>query len=141
MKIKNISLMLVSIVSLMLFQNVFAGVAVIVNSKSSLASANQTEVVNLFLNKSKTLQGERLVPVDQSKGESTRTQFYETIVNKNESQLKAYWSRLIFTGKGLPPVEIGNDKMVLDRVANDPNAIGYVSSDKVNSSVKVLATF
>jgi len=141
MKIKNISLMLASVLSLMTYQTVFAGVAVIVNAKSSVSSANQTEIVNLFLNKSTALQGQRLVPVDQAKGQSARTQFYETVVNKNESQLKAYWSRLIFTGKGLPPVEIGNDKSVLDRVANDPNAIGYISSDKVNSSVKVLATF
>lgn len=141
MKIKNISLLLFSLLSLMLFQNSYAGVAVIVNPESSLVSVNQTEVVNLFLNKSNALQGERLVPVDQAKGQATRTLFYETVVNKNESQLKAYWSRLIFTGKGLPPVEIGNDKMVLDRIASDPNAIGYVSSDKVNGSVKVLATF
>lgn len=141
MNIKNISLVLVSIFGLMAFQSVFAGVAVIVNAKSSLSSANQTEVVNLFLNKSTSVQGERLVPVDQAKGQSARTVFYETVVNKNESQLKAYWSRLIFTGKGLPPVEVGNDKMVLERVANDPNAIGYISSDKVTSSVKVLATF
>lgn len=141
MNIKNISLVLVSIIGLMAYQSVFAGVAVIVNAKSSLSSANQTEVVNLFLNKSTSVQGERLVPVDQAKGQSARTVFYETVVNKNESQLKAYWSRLIFTGKGLPPVEVGNDKMVLERVASDPNAIGYVSSDKVTSSVKVLATF
>jgi ABC-type phosphate transport system substrate-binding protein len=141
MKIKNISLLLASIFSLMLAQSVLAGVSVVVNPNNSLDSANQTEVVNLFLNKSKTLQGERLTPVDQSKGQTARTEFYDVVVRKNESQLKAYWSRLIFTGKGLPPVEVGNDKSVLNRVAGDPNAIGYVSSDKVTSAVKVIATF
>lgn len=141
MKMKSISLMLLGLFSVLFFQNALAGVAVIVNSKSSLESVNQTEVVNLYLNKSKSLQGERLVPVDQAKGLATRAEFYQNVVNKSESQLRAYWSRLIFTGKGLPPVEIGNDAMVLDKIANDENAIGYVASDKVTSAVKVLATF
>ena len=138
---KKFNLIFVTVLSVFFFQSAMAGVAIVVNTNSKLESANQTEVINLFLNKSQTLQGERLVPVDQSKGQAARTEFYENVVNKNESQLKAYWSRLIFTGKGLPPAEIGNDKNVIDKVASDPNAIGYISSDKVNSSVKVLATF
>jgi len=141
MNIKNSGFLLFGLCSMMFFQTSFADVAVIVNPKSSLSSVNQTEVVNLFLSKSKTIQGERLEPIDQSKGESTRAQFYEKVLSKDESQMRAYWSRLIFSGKGLPPVEIGNDKMMLDKVASDVNAIGYVESSKVNASVKVLATF
>ena len=141
MKINKIIIILSTLAVLGFSQLSFAGISVIVNANSSLDAANKTEVVNLFLNKSKSLQGQRLTPVDQSKGQAARQQFYESVVRKNESQLKAYWSRLIFTGKGLPPAEIGNSKSVINRVANDPKAIGYISSDKVDSSVKVLATF
>ena len=141
MNIKNNCFLLLGLFSLMFFQAASADVAVIVNPKSPLSSVSQTEVVNLFLSKSKTIQGERLEPVDQAKGQATRAQFYEKVLGKDESQMRAYWSRLIFSGKGLPPVEIGNDKMMLDKVASDVNAIGYVDSSKVNASVKVLATF
>ncbi len=141
MNIKSLSIMFSVLLALSFSQMSFAGVSIIVNPNSGLDEASKTEVINLFLNKSKSLQGKRLTPLDQSKGQMARKDFYENVVRKNESQLKAYWSRLIFTGKGLPPAEIGNGKNVLDRVASDPNAIGYVSSDKVSDSVKVIATF
>lgn len=118
-----------------------AEVAIIVHPDSGLTEASKTEVVNIFLSKSKSLRGKKLTPYDLSKGQATRDMFYQNVVRKNESQLKAYWSRLIFTGKGLPPTAYESEQDIIDTVADDASAIGYVSSENVNGSVKVLATF
>ena len=54
--------------------------------------------------------------------------------------MKSYWSKQIFTGKGTPPKEVGNDASVLDLVANNKNAIGYVDAAQVSDGVKVVFT-
>jgi hypothetical protein len=62
-------------------------------------------------------------------------------VGKSSSQLNAYWSKLVFTGKGTPPEKLTTDQAVIDFVAANGNAIGYVDSAKVTDKVKVIATF
>jgi len=54
--------------------------------------------------------------------------------------MKAYWSRLVFTGKGKPPMSVGSASEMLSAVAADSSAIGYVDASQVNDSVKVVLT-
>lgn len=111
-----------------------AEVAVIVNPAAP-SEPNQAQVANLFLGKDKSLTG-----IDQKDWNPTKDKFYNTVTSKNESQLKSYWSSLIFTGKGQPLTTVDNDAAVVARVASDANAIGYVDSAAVNGQVKVLFT-
>lgn len=111
-----------------------AEVAVIVNPAAH-ASPTRAEVANLFLGKDKSLIG-----IDQKDWTPTKDIFYTAVTSKNESQLKAYWSSLIFTGKGQPLAAVDGDAAVVARVASDAKAIGYVDSAAVNDQVKVLFT-
>jgi len=63
------------------------------------------------------------------------------VLKKSASQLKAYWSKLLFTGKGTPPKEIGSDAEMVSLVASNPNMIGFVDAAAVNDSVKVVTRF
>ncbi|HVK99117.1 MAG TPA: hypothetical protein VM553_04860 [Dongiaceae bacterium] len=117
-----------------------AEVVVIVNAASPISSATADDIAKVFLGKANDLGGNDVVPVDQSEGSAVRTQFYEKVVQKNESQLTAYWSRLIFTGKGTPPKQVGKDADVVDSVATDEEAVGYVDSSAVAEGVKVIFT-
>ncbi|MBU2333398.1 MAG: phosphate ABC transporter substrate-binding protein [Gammaproteobacteria bacterium] len=111
-----------------------AEVAVIVNPGAAKAPS-QSEVANIFLGKDKSLKG-----VDQAGWNSAKEAFYAGVTSKNESQLKSYWSSLIFTGKGQPLPSVADDAAVVARVAAEADAIGYVDSAAVNDSVKVLFT-
>lgn len=42
-------------------------------------------------------------------------------------KLERLWSRLTFTGTGTPPHIVEHEQEMLDKVANTPGAIGYVS--------------
>ncbi len=79
-----------------------------------------------------------MLPIDQSEGANARHEFYRKIVNKSESQLKSYWSRLIFTGKGQAPQVVGSNDDVKSIISNNPNLIGYIDSSAVDASVKVI---
>lgn len=115
-----------------------AGVAVIVSANSTATPTSESDVIKLFLGKKKHIGSTSLVPVDQNLDSASRAAFYSTIVKKSDAQLKSYWSRLIFTGKGQAPQVIGTDADVKRMIASNPNLVGYIDESAVDSSVKVL---
>lgn len=115
-------------------------VVVIASSSSKISSASAEDIARLFLGKTKAVNGEKLTPVDQSKNSDVASSFYSNVVGKNASQLRAYWSKLVFTGKGKPPKELGSSADVLAAVAANPSLVGYIEASAVNDSVKVLMT-
>ncbi len=115
-----------------------AETAVIVNPANG-ASVTPDDVQRLFLGKIKNFPGGGdAVAFNLKEGNATREAFNQSVLSKNESQLKAYWSQLVFTGKGTPPKEAADDDEMKKWVAGNPNAIGYIDAGKVDGSVKVL---
>lgn len=117
-----------------------AEVVVIVNAASPISSATADDVAQVFLGKRSEIGGTTVVAVDQSEGNPSRAVFYDKVVEKSPSQLNAYWSRLIFTGKGNLPRQVGSDAEVAEAVADNEDAIGYVDSSAVVEGVKVIYT-
>ena len=115
--------------------SVLADVAVIVNPANSEALDANT-VSRLFLGKQKGL-----TPYNLPEGNAVRDEFDAKVLGKSSSQLKAYWSKLIFTGGGTPPKQLDDAAAVKAKVASDANAIGYIPADAVDSSVKVIKTW
>jgi hypothetical protein len=111
-----------------------AEVAVIVNAAAS-AAPSQSDVANIFLGKDTSLKG-----IDQKGWNPTKEKFYSTLTSKSESQLKSYWSALVFTGKGQPLQSVDDDASVVAMVGSEANLIGYVDKAAVNDKVKVLFT-
>jgi hypothetical protein len=52
--------------------------------------------------------------------------------------MKAYWSRIIFTGRGQPPKALPNGAEVKKRLVENPTAIGYIDATMVDASLRVL---
>jgi len=119
---------------------VFADVAVIVNPGSGISAASSGDVKSLFLGKSKKIAGKSVVAVEQKEGNSARATFNDKVLGKSGSQLKAYWTKLIFSGKGSPPKNLADDSAVKAHVAANAGAIGYIDSSKVDATVKVILT-
>lgn len=119
-----------------------AETAVIVSISNPNSAMDQTTVSKIFLGKAKSFpDGSQALPVDQDEGSAVRESFNSIVLGKSDSQLKSYWSRLIFTGKGTPPKQSGNDASVKQLVANSPNIIGYIDSSAVDATVKVVHKF
>ena len=117
----------------------FAQVAVVVNPKSPLASMTADQVSGIFLGKSNTLpSGGTALPTDLPDSAGTREIFYTKVTGKSTAQVKAAWSRLVFSGKATPPKELATSADVKKFVASNPDAIGYIEKSAVDSSVKVV---
>ena len=118
-----------------------AEIAVIVNPSND--SSLSTEDLNkLYLGKSKKFaNGQTAIPLDRKEGTDIRIKFLELAVGKAENQMKSYWSRLIFTGKGVPPKIVETDAEVKALVSRNPDAVGYIDAGSVDDTVKVVTTF
>lgn len=116
-----------------------ADVVAVVSAKSPLNALSKNQVADIFLGKTALLpDGVQAVPIDQAEGSAARDEFYVRFAGKSPAQLKAHWSKIIFTGRGQPPKEVLNSIEVKKRVAENPDAIGYIDQNLVDGSVRVL---
>lgn len=117
----------------------WAEVAVVVSSKSSVGNLTAAQAADIFLGKSSSFPGGgTAVPIDQSEGSAVRDEFYTKVTGKSAAQLKAYWSKIIFSGKGQPPKEVADSAAVKKQLAENPNAIGYIDKGAVDGTVKAV---
>jgi len=106
---------------------------IVVIGNVTAATMTKDEVSDLFLGKTQARK-----PLDQSSSAPIKAQFYQTVTGHDLAQIRALWSRLIFTGRGLPPKELPDAAAVKKAVAADLKAVGYIRKSEVDSSVKVI---
>ena len=117
-----------------------ADVVLVVSTASPLTSLRQSQVAGIFLGRPVELPGtSRPQPVDQREGNGARDAFYHEIINWTPAQMKAHWSRIIFTGRGQPPRQLADDAAVKQFLARNPAAIGYINSENLDDNVRVLS--
>lgn len=131
----------VLIAALLLASQTLADVAVIVHPGNNNV-LNKEEVQRIFLGKKKNFDdGSSATPLNLTDKDGARTEFENKVLDKTSSELRTYWSKLVFTGKGTPPVEVASTEELLARVSTDPSAIGYIDAGAITDAVKVAAQF
>jgi ABC-type phosphate transport system substrate-binding protein len=120
------------VVGLLLSTAALADVVVVGNPAA--AALTKDQVSDLFLGKTSGM-----TLVDQPDSSKIKADFYSKL-GHDLSQVKATWSRLIFTGKAQAPKEVADSAAVKKAVAADPKTIGYIDKSEVDGTVKVLST-
>jgi ABC-type phosphate transport system substrate-binding protein len=110
-------------------------IAVIVNPKNPATRMFSEQAAQFFVGKSSLF-----TPVEHNEGSALRAEFNQKVLGKEPAQVKAIWSKLVFTGKGQAPKEYASSAEVKKAVAADPNAIGYIEKSAADDSVKVILT-
>lgn len=119
-------------------QSAWAEHVVVVSAKSAVSTMSKEQIADIFLGNAKEFPGGgQALPLLPTSG-AVRNEFFEKILAKNEAQAKAIWSRLVFSGKGSAPREVGDTAEVLKVIAANPNCLGIIEKSAVNSSVKVV---
>lgn len=112
-----------------------AEVVVIVSQKNPASRMFSEQASQFFLGKSNLF-----TPVDLPESSAVRAEFYKKVADKDTAQVKALWSKLVFTGKATAPKEYASAAEVKKAVAADPKAIGYIEKSAVDDTVKVILT-
>lgn len=115
-----------------------ATVLVVVH-RSSPDRLTKGELIEVFMGKTSQLPGGiRATPIDQPDSNPLREEFYSKLTGKSPAQMKAYWAKLSFTGKGTPPKTGQTSTDIRKAVAATPGSIAYLDEADVDSSVKVV---
>lgn len=119
--------------SQLLFSVAHADTKIVVIGNPAVANLTKEQVSDLFLGKIKIYK-----PVDLPNTAPAKAEFYQKVSGHDLSQVKATWSRLLFTGQGQPPKELPDADAVKKAVAADPKAVGYIAKSDLDGSVKVI---
>ena len=115
-------------------------VVAVVSAKSPVTGLNAEQVADIFLGKTGRFpDGSQAVPIDQHEDSPARERFYSQFTGKSPAQVKAHWSKIIFTGRGQPPKAAMSGAEAKKWIAENPHAIGYLENSLVDSSVRVLS--
>lgn len=137
--LKQIKISLIGITLGLAAQSAAADVVPVVSTKSSVDNLSPNQVTDIFLGKSNRFpNGDPAVPIDQAEGTAIRDAFYMQFANKSAAQIKAYWSKIIFTGRGQPPRELSPSERVKKALAENPHSIGYIDRSEVDENVRVV---
>uniref|UniRef100_A0A486XUQ4 ABC-type phosphate transport system, periplasmic component n=1 Tax=Rheinheimera sp. BAL341 TaxID=1708203 RepID=A0A486XUQ4_9GAMM len=112
----------------------FSQVVVVVNPSMN-EEITKDEIARVYTGRSSVL-----VPVNLKDSDAKRAAFDEKALGRSSAQLKAYWSKLVFTGKGNPPQEVATDADVIAFISNNDYGIGYIDAANVTDKVKVIVT-
>jgi ABC-type phosphate transport system substrate-binding protein len=112
---------------------------VIVSAKSPVSVLRQDQVADIFLGQMGNFPGGlEAVALDQRIGSPERDEFYSKVTAKTPPLVKAYWSKMIFTGRGQPPREVAGSAAIRKMVADNPSLIGYIDKSALDPSVKTV---
>lgn len=99
---------------------------------------NENYVRNLYLGKSKTFPSGLPATVYDLKSEQAAFKsFIKQVLRRNESNLNAYWARMLFSSQGRPPERLISPAAMLQKVSSDISAIGYIMSEDLDKNAKV----
>ena len=135
-------LLLLCVMSWLLVQpaaEVRAELVVVVNARCGVAAMTRNEVVNLFFGRTRQFfNGIEAQPVDMLDAHPDRARFYNALLGKDLSEINAYWSRQVFSGRMQPPVKVGSPEEVLKWVVSHPGGIGFVDLSRADARVRVV---
>jgi ABC-type phosphate transport system substrate-binding protein len=118
-----------------------ADLVVIVSARSQVTALRPDQVAAIFLGQlARFPDGAEAVPLDQRVGSPLRDEFYARVTAKTPALLKAYWSKMVFTGRGQPPAELPDSTAVKRKIADNPELIGYIDRSALDGSVRPVLT-
>jgi hypothetical protein len=135
-------LSLTVLTSSLIFSAMAAAEVEVIVHPSNAAALDKDSISRIFLGKTRGYPGGgEAIPVSMGKGNASFDEFTQGVLGKSTKQLKAYWAKMVFTGKGTPPKEIGSAAELSGLVANNPNIIGFVPAGSAGAGVRVVGKF
>lgn len=114
-------------------------IVVVVSADNPVREIPRLYLADIYLGRISRFPAEQpAVPIDQAPDSPARERFYETFLGRSQAEIKAHWSKIIFTGRGRPPRNVPTSAEVKEVVAGDPRVIGYIERRLVDDSVRVV---
>lgn len=125
--------------SLVLAVKVQAQAIVIANSSVKSADVSKSDLRDVFTGAASSLKdGSHVTPVLLKSG-AVHEEFLSSYIGKNDTAFRAGWRSLVFSGQASMPKSLDTDAAVVEFVAHNQGAIGYIGKSSPHEGVKALA--
>ncbi len=121
--------------------NTLAGeVMLIVNAVNPLGCLSQLQVRTIFTMRTHVWPNNQKLRVFVLRdNHPVHRDFTLEIMGLYPYQMRQYWDREVFSGKGQAPTEVETEEDMVKAVASDPGAIGYIGDKTLlNAKVRLL---
>jgi ABC-type phosphate transport system substrate-binding protein len=115
-----------------------AQVVVIANPSVKASEVSKNDLKDVFTGASTSLGGGSVVPILLKAG-TAHEEFLQAYIGKNDTAYRAGWRSLVFSGQATMPKSLDGDTAVVEFVAHNAGAIGYIGKATPHEGVKVLA--
>lgn len=116
-----------------------AEVVVVVHPDNPVAEFNREQLIDIYMGRNTHFpDGRAAMPFDQAPDSPIRAIYYQNLINKSVAQVNAFWARLLFSGRATPPKVLTGAQAVINVVAHNRNAIGYIDSHDLDNNVRVV---
>ena len=135
---RRLSALLIALFALGTGWPAHAELVIVAGPRSAITELSREHAEKLYLGRATTLtDGTPVTLMDLPVGPA-RDDFYLKLAGKNATQIRAYWSRLVFTGRAMPPREADSIAEARQWLADIPNLIGYLDKGDVTPGMRVL---
>ena len=115
-----------------------AQVLVIANPSVKSADVSKNDLRDVFTGAASSLKdGSHVTPTLLKQG-GAHDQFLAAYIGKNDTAFRASWRSLVFSGQATMPKSFDSEAALVDYVAHNAGAIGYIGKDTPHEGVKVL---
>lgn len=130
-------LVAVTVVMLLITLSAQAQLSIVVG-KSSTNKAGLEELKQMFSGAKTSWDNGNKVQIADQADSDVGKKFYDKFIGKSAVQVRSQWMKLVLSGQGSAPVKCSDDAAVKKAVAENPNAVGYISSGAVDATVKEI---
>jgi ABC-type phosphate transport system substrate-binding protein len=117
----------------------FAQVVVIANPSVKAADVSKSDLRDVFTGSASSFKdGSHVTPVLLKEG-SAHEEFLSSFIGKNDTAFRASWRSLVFSGQANMPKSLDSEAAVVEYVAHNAGAVGYIGKATPHEGVKVLA--
>lgn len=115
-----------------------AQVIVIANPSVKASDVSKNDLRDVFTGASTSLKdGGNVTPILLKAGPA-HEEFLQSYIGKNDTAFRAGWRSLVFSGQATMPKSLDSDAAVVDFVAHNAGAIGYIGKATPHEGVKAL---
>lgn len=121
---------------LLCISNGFSQIVLIANKSVELNVTSVTAVTDIYtLESQKSTSGKKILLFDLKS--DLNEKFYSAI-GKTSTELKKIWMKKQLSGDGKAPLALDNEDEMIAKIASTPDAVGYISKEKVTDAVKII---
>lgn len=115
-----------------------AQAVIIANSSVKASEIGKDDLRDVFVGNATALKdGSHVTPI-LLKGGEAHEEFLQAYIGKSDTAFRAGWRSLVFSGQASMPKSLDGDAAIVDFVAHNAGAIGYIGKATPHEGVKVL---